>query len=102
GRVWGGRARGPAAGRMIPRVGPDESAQERCRTSRRSRRGRRDGLPSHEVLSAGPAAEPRRSAAGGANRARAHTTMNAALPVDAAVSALLQVTLLAGVPFLGY
>jgi membrane protease YdiL (CAAX protease family) len=34
--------------------------------------------------------------------ARAPTTVNAIMPVDAALSAFLQVTLLAGVPFLGY
>jgi len=34
--------------------------------------------------------------------ASAHTRMNTTLPLDAAVSALLRVTLLAGVPFLGY
>jgi membrane protease YdiL (CAAX protease family) len=37
-----------------------------------------------------------------ANVARAHTTVHTLLPIDAAVSAFLQVTLLAGVPFLGY
>src|SRR5262245_4309800 len=35
-------------------------------------------------------------------RAREHTTMNTMSAIDAVVSTFLQVTLLAGVPFLGY